>query len=266
MKALRDRARVWLRSGAESVPASNRFPSRRDELLHNIGTIGPLRVDAVNLPGSATPIQITHTADFDRLLDNSVYDFEIDYMPYWAEIWPSGIVLAGCVAREPHAFQGQRVLELGPGVGVTAVAAMRAGAELVVADFAPGSLALSALNALDQVGTEPKTLLINWREPSDELFAEAGPGFSVVLAADVLYETKDVKPLIRLLKRLVAPGGEVWLAEPGREPAEVFVETLRRRGWHGTSEQCLSPYPDPNYPDDPSLQNVTVHRMRRPVT
>ena len=82
---------------------------------------------------------------------------------------------------------------------------MQAGADLVIADYAPGSLALSSLNALDQVGTEPETLLVNWREPTPDLFAAAGDGFSIVLAADVLYENKDIKPMARLLKRLIAP-------------------------------------------------------------
>ena len=265
VKTLRDRARSWLRPGAEPVPASSHPPSRREELLQQIASIGPLRVDAVELPGSDTPLQIAHTADFDRLLDNSVYDFEVDYMPYWAEIWPCGVVLAGFIAREPGGFHGRRVLELGPGVGVTAVAAMQAGAELTIADYAPGSLALSALNALDQVGTEPRTMLLNWREPTPELFEVAGDGFSIVLAADVLYEKKDIKPLSRLLKRLVAPHGEVWITEPGRDVAQDLVETLRSRGWHGTSEQCVSPRPDPNYPNDPAFQIITVHRLRRPV-
>ena len=264
MKTLWDRTRFRLRPGSGELPASNSFSSRREELLHNIGSIGELRVDPVDLPGCGTPIQIAHTADFDRLLGNSVYDFDTDYMPYWAEIWPCGVVLAGFIAREPDVFQGRRVLELGPGVGVTAVAAMRAGADLVIADYAPGSLALSSLNALDQVGTEPTTLLLNWREPSAELFAEAGDGFSVVLAADVLYEEEDVKPLARLLKRLVAPHGEVWIAEPGREVAKDLIELLHLRGWHGTSEECVSPRPDPNYPDDPEFKVITVHRLRRP--
>lgn len=241
------------------------YVSRREELLAALASIGPLRTDPVDLPGCETSLQITHTADFERLLSNAVYDFETDYMPNWAEIWPCGVVLAGFIAREPHVFQGKRVLELGPGVGVTAVAAMQAGADLVIADYAPGSLALSSLNALDQVGTEPKTLLVNWRDPNPDLIAVAGEGFSAVLAADVLYEKKDIKPLIRLLKRLVAPDGEVWVAEPGREPAKVLIETLRQRGWHGESEQCVSPRPDPNYPDSQALNMVTVHRLRRPA-
>jgi predicted nicotinamide N-methyase len=246
-------------------PLDRGFVSRREELLAALASIGSLRTDPVDLPGCETSLQITHTADFERLLSNSVYDFETDYMPYWAEIWPCGVVLAGFIAREPHVFQGQRVLEIGPGAGVVAVAAMQAGADLVIADYAPGALALSSLNALDQVGTVPRTLLVNWRKPSPDLFAVAGEGFSAVLAADVLYEKKDVKPLIRLLNRLVAADGEVWLAEPGREPAQMFIATLRQRGWQGESEQCVSPLPDPNYPDSQNLNMVTVHRLRRPL-
>jgi predicted nicotinamide N-methyase len=183
------------------------------------------------------------------------------HLPYWAEIWPSGIVLAGMVARDPGRFAGQRVLEIGPGIGVTAVAALHAGADLVVADVSPGALALCALNARDQTAREPQTLWMNWRIPSPKLFEVAGEGFAIVLAADVLYEREDIMPLLRLLERVLAPGGELWLAEPGRTPAERFVEAVKRRGWSGWSEECDSPVPDPH---DGELDVVTVHRLRRP--
>ena len=206
-------------------------------------------------------MRIARTANFNRLLDAAVADPEQTFMPYWAEIWPSGVVLAGSILREPDAFRGKRILELGPGAGVTAVAAMCAGADLTVADYAPGSLALTALNALDQVGHEPKTLLVNWREPSPEFFAAAGAGFAIVLLADVLYEQKDVKPLGALLERIVAPGGEAWIAEPGRDAAERLLETLRGWGWRGWSEECASARFDPNFH---TRDIVTVHRLRRP--
>jgi predicted nicotinamide N-methyase len=206
-------------------------------------------------------LRIARTANFNRLLDVAVADPKQAHMPYWAAIWPSGIVLAGMIVREPGALRGKRVLELGPGVGVTAVAAMYAGADLTVADYAPGSLTLTALNALDQVGHEPHSLLVNWRDPSPALFAAAGAGFAVVLAADVFYEQKDVKPLGTLLERIVAPGGEVWIADPGRDPIAGLLETLHRRGWRGRSEECASARSDPNYH---TRDIVAVHRLRRP--
>ena len=248
-----ERLKEW--RSRSSRPASNEgiCPSRWHELRAAVEATGPLRVDAVNVPGAGSTLRITRPypviTDDDR------------HVPYWSEIWPSGIELAGVIARDPRALQGRRVLELGPGVGVTAVAALRAGADLVLADAASGSLLFCAFNALDQASAEPTTVRVNWRQPSATFFELAGEGFSLVLAADVLYEDEDVKPFMALIERIVAPGGEVWLAEPGRDPAKRFVKGVRKRGWRGTDEEYDSLWPDPHEHD---LDVVTVHRLRRP--
>jgi predicted nicotinamide N-methyase len=244
----------------QSAQGRRVYPSRRDELLAILEPVGPFRVDPVPLPGTDTTLQITHTADLDRLLGIAIYDPDQEFMPYWTEIWPAGVILGGAILREADLFQGKRVLELGPGVGATAVAVMRAGAELTVIDYAPGSLSLTALNALDQLGTEPKTMLVNWRQPTREFKAETGDGFSFVLGADVLYEDEDVVPLADLLERILVPGGEVWIAEPGRDAAERLIKTLRRRGWRGQTEECASSRPDPNYS---TFDVVKIHRLQR---
>jgi predicted nicotinamide N-methyase len=235
--------------------------SRRHELLAKLAHIGPLRTDRIALWPSDETVSITHTADFNRLLDNSVYDFTTDYMPNWAEIWPCGVLVAGVIAQNPEPLRGTRVLELGPGVGVTAVAALKAGAELTVADYDKGSLAMTTLNALVQTGREPATVHLNWRNPSREFFRIAGDGWPLVLGADLLYERKDVRPLLALLERIVLPGGELWLGESGREEAQRMVKALRWRKWTGPSERYTSPLPDPNYG---TFDTITVHKLRRP--
>jgi predicted nicotinamide N-methyase len=241
--------------------AEERRLARRRELLSQLEHIGPLRSDRIALWPSDEELQITHTADFERLLSNSVYDFSTDYMPNWAEIWPCGVLLAGIVARESEALRGQRVLELGPGVGVTAVAALKAGADLTVADYDRGALALTSLNALDQTGREPATVHLNWRNPSRRFLRLAGGGFPLVLGADLLYERKDVRPLLALLERIVLPGSELWLGESGRVEAQRMVKALRWRKWRGPSERYTSPLPDPNYG---TFDLITVHKLRRP--
>ena len=69
--------------------------------------------------------------------------------------------------------------------------------------------------------------------------------FPVVLAADVLYERRDMEPLLALTEQVVAPGGELWLSEPNRVPALLVVETLKTRGWTCDTERCDGPWPDP---------------------
>jgi predicted nicotinamide N-methyase len=228
-------------------------PSSWDELHAIVQANSPLRIERVELPGTDVTLPITRPYPVDR----ERYSSE----PYWAYIWPSGVVLAGAIARDPSVLRGRRVLELGPGVGVTTVAALQAGADLVIADAAPESLAFCAFNALEHTGIEPNAVHFNWRMPSSELFAVAADGFSLVLAADVLYEDEDVEPLLALVQRLVAPNGELWLAEPGRTMVEELVRALRARGWLGNDEQCNSPWPDPNAV---GKDMVSVHRLRRP--
>lgn len=219
-------------------------------------------VDRVELPDSPELMLISRPTDYDRLIDDAAADPEQN-LPYWAELWPSGIALAAKIAREPEIVRGRRVLELGCGLGVTAIAALRAGADLLVIDYSHEALALCSLNTLDQVGKIPETLRVNWREPSLVLLDRERGGFPVVLAADILYENRDVEPLLALCERIVAAEGELWLAEPGRPPAARFVESIHARGWSAESERCTGPWPDSE--DNRKEIVVTIHRLRRPL-
>jgi predicted nicotinamide N-methyase len=238
-------------------------PNRRAQLLAQLSPVGPLRFELVDLPGTAQSLRIARPQDFDRLLDAAADDPEQN-LPYWAELWPSGIALAAKIAREPGAVAARRVLELGCGLGVIAIAALKAGADLLATDYAPEALALCAFNTLEQAGTEPRTLRLNWRVPSRAVLDAAGDGFSLVLAADVLYEARDVEPLLALVERIVAPDGDLWLAEPGRPPATRFLEAMQNRGWTATSERFPGPWPDPD--DNRKGIIVSIHQLQRPRT
>ncbi len=210
----------------------------------------------VRLPRSGETLAILKPDDMDRLLD-AVEDDPEQNLPYWAEIWPSGVALADEVVAEPEALAGLRAFEIGSGIGITAAAALRAGADLTVADYAAAALTLCRANTLLNTGREPRTIRCNWRDPGDELLSLAP--FPVVLAADVLYESRDVEPLLDLLERLVAPDGLLWLAEPGRAVARHFVQLAAQRGWHGESRTHAGPWHDP---EDVGTV-VTVYRLRR---
>ena len=243
---------------SEQVSTDMRLARLRAELAQTPSVSNALREVEIVLPVSRDRVHVLKPVDADSLLDASVHDPEQN-LPYWAEIWPSGLALAEAILAHPDRVRGRRVLEIGSGLGLTAVAALQVGADLTVADYSPESLLLCRYNCLWNTGREPHWLQINWRKPSDELFAVAGAGFPVVLAADVLYEWRDVEPLLALADRLVEPGGALWLAEPGRDPARRFLELAGERGWSESVETFNGPWPDP----EDRIVHVAVHLLRR---
>ena len=140
-------------------------------------------------------------------------------MPYWAELWDSGVALAGVVAERD--VRGSRVLELGCGLGVPSIAAALGGASVLAVDWAQEALDVTRQNAARN-GAHVETLLVDWSKP--EPLLERAP-FDLVLCADVLYEPRNVDALLALLPKL-AP--EVLLGEPGRATAGRFFEAAER--------------------------------------
>ena len=242
----------------ERTPPDASVTDRISALLESLFRSGPLRQDQVAIPGTAITLDIVRPQDIDALLDQVADDPEQN-LPYWAELWPSGIALAAAIARSPDLVRGTPVLELGSGLGITAAIALDAGADLIASDYAVESLLLTRANCLRHTGREPRTLRMNWRDGEEPVLAGAPDGFPVVLAADVLYERRDIEPLLTLVDRIVAPGGMLWLAEPGRPPAATFLDEASRRGWRATTDHCDGPWPDPN---DAGVV-VAVHRLQR---
>jgi len=182
-------------------------------------------------------------------------------MPYWARIWPSGVALGDVALERRDELAGQRVLELGCGLGTTATALIEAGAILTVSDYAPLPLAFCRYNALRNTGQAPRTLRFNWRTPDANalLRASAGGGYPLILGADLLYEGRDVEPLLSIVEQILAPDGMLWLAEPGRKTAQRFLNTAASLGWQGVSQTMTGPWPDG------SNDTVNVHFLRRPT-
>jgi predicted nicotinamide N-methyase len=150
----------------------------------------------------------------DALIDEQAFEHE-EFLPYWAELWQSGLVLAEEVVGRD--VRGRRVLELGCGLGVPSLAAALAGAEVLATDWSPTAIALLEENARRNA-VRLETAIVAWGHA--DTLAERAP-WELVLAADVLYERRNVDELLALLPRL---GGEVLLADPSRPLAQTFLE------------------------------------------
>jgi predicted nicotinamide N-methyase len=153
----------------------------------------------------------------EALLSEEQFEHE-EFLPYWAELWSSAVALAHEVAR--RSLRGAPVLELGCGLGLPSIAAALAGGRVLATDWSPEAVRATRDNARRN-GIELETAVVSWTAP--EAIVERAP-WRFVLASDVLYEARNVDQLLELLPRLVDEGGEVLIADPGRAPAERFLE------------------------------------------
>jgi predicted nicotinamide N-methyase len=135
-------------------------------------------------------------------------------MPYWAELWPAGVQLAGCLPAE---LAGVRVVELGCGLGLPSLVAAARGAAVTSIDWAEQAIELLHCNA-ERNGLELTAVHADWRNVEGL--------FDLTLGADLLYEARNVDALLDVLPAL-AP--EVLLAEPGRPGASEFLDRARER-------------------------------------
>jgi len=131
-----------------------------------------------------------------------------EFLPYWAELWPASLALARAL---PARLDGVRVVELGCGLALPSLVAAARGARVTAIDWAADAIALLRTNAAAN-GLLVDGQVQDWRRFDGD--------FDLALAADVLYEERNVEPLARLLPRL-APEALVALA--GRPHEAVFL-------------------------------------------
>lgn len=165
-------------------------------------------------------LQVLRPRDAEALLDDHAFEHE-EYLPYWAELWPSGVALARRVAV--RSLRGARVLELGCGLGLPSLAAALAGGRVLATDWSPQAIELLEDNA-ERNGAMLETARVDWARPA--AIVERAP-WDLVLAADVLYLQANVDAALRLVPRLLAPGGVLRLADPHRAGTRDFLAAAR---------------------------------------
>jgi len=138
-------------------------------------------------------------------------------LPYWADVWPSSIVLAEKLLGLNG--EGKTALELGCGVGLSTLAATAAGFDVLSTDYYEDALDVTRANVFRNLGKTARTRLVDWRH----LPANLGR-FDLVFASDVLYEKEYAALLPVILDAVIAPGGMALIADPGRVAAPIFVE------------------------------------------
>jgi predicted nicotinamide N-methyase len=140
-------------------------------------------------------------------------------VPYWAFAWAGGLAIGRYLREHPEAVASRRVFDLASGSGLCAIAAMHAGASMVIgADidaFAAAAIGLNARANGHRVSVVGRDVL------DDQV-----PDVDVVLAGDCWYDAGLAERVLPWLHRARARGLDILVGDPGRRhlPTDELVE------------------------------------------
>lgn len=200
------------------------------------------RLEQHNLPFSTVDWTVFSVANGDELLDELLKKGEAhedvvdERIPYWADLWPASVGMAGYLLEGSSVQAGQEVLELGCGLGLAGMAARQQGAEVLLTDYLEAPYPIIRLNWLLNLKQEPRFEQMDWRSPRLER------RYDWIIAADVAYEARAFEPLMAAFAQLLKPDGKVLISEPGRAVARAFVENFQQHGYQVTHQQRTLPF------------------------
>ncbi|HYC01432.1 MAG TPA: methyltransferase domain-containing protein [Candidatus Limnocylindrales bacterium] len=149
---------------------------------------------------------------------------EIADPPYWAIVWTGARAIAAVLLHGPSLHR-RRVLDLGCGLGLSGLAAARAGAEVVFADYLDEPLKF--VGATVDAGSIEGARVVRLDFTRDRLDER----FDVILAADVVYEPSQYAPLAEFLAAHLADDGRILLTESLRADARIFLAGMKDLGF-----------------------------------
>jgi predicted nicotinamide N-methyase len=129
--------------------------------------------------------------------------------PFWAFAWAGGQALARHVLDHAELVRGKRVTDLASGSGLVGLAAMKAGADSVLAaDIDQFSLEAIRLNAaLNGLAVEVT---------GEDLLAALAPACDVILVGDLFYEKDLAARVLSWLMAAEERGIAALIGDPGR--------------------------------------------------
>ncbi|MEO1743353.1 MAG: methyltransferase domain-containing protein, partial [Cyanobacteria bacterium J06629_9] len=140
---------------------------------------------------------LTLPVDIDPLLDHPSTHaaFESDeYLPYWANLWPSAQMLAEAILLADQL--PPVAIEIGCGLGLSGLAALSRGCQVTFSDYDATALQFAAQNARQNGFTQFEIVQMDWRHPPE------GLQVPWILAADVIYESRQVLPVVQLINQI----------------------------------------------------------------
>jgi predicted nicotinamide N-methyase len=167
--------------------------------------------------------------------------------PLFGVLWPSAAHLAARLAARP-VNAGERILEIGCGLGLASLVGHRRGADVTASDCHPlagpfmiENLRLNSLAPMKyRHGHWNASPAQQQRALDDGLQALRGR-FDLIVGSDLLYDRDEGGTLARFIGRHAAPGALVWIVEPDRGNRPAFNRNMAAQGFSGREERIDQP-------------------------
>jgi len=153
--------------------------------------------------------------------------------PLFGLLWPSGAHLAARLALRA-VVPGERILEIGCGLGLASLVGHRRGADITASDCHPLAEAFLQEN-LRLNGLPPmKYRQGQWgavATSAEQLAGGVQGEFDLIIGSDVLYERDLESGLANYIALHATPLSEVWIVDPDRGNRPAFNRDMAGHGF-----------------------------------
>ena len=149
--------------------------------------------------------------------------------PFFGMLWPSGVLLADLLSREP--LGAGRILELGCGLGMASLVINARGGDILATDYHPRAEAFLHDNSQRNALADTPFQRLDWRVPDPDLGV-----FDLIIGSDLLYEPDHPVLLSEFLARHSDATTRIIIVDPKRRLHVRFRKQMAIAGFVCQSE------------------------------
>jgi predicted nicotinamide N-methyase len=172
------------------------------------------------------------SAHFDELSDP---EKDLPEPPLFGSLWPAAEGLATYLLQKNWPLRGQRVLEIGCGLGLPSLLCAKLGAQVETMDHHPGVASLLARNCQRNKLNTLTFHLASFQNTSARLGT-----YDLIIGSDILYEPDLYPKLEDFILRHAAQKCQIIIADPGRYAVSRFGASLKTKGQYKLEKLMIS--------------------------